>query len=127
MQEQGATTQKLTVTELDAARREATAQVTGEKMGMGGGINLENLVGDIGRRVDANRVTLMTNWDATAAQLQSQKEGTNYLEQSRVNSVPQGVQPNPLGLVASLGGSAFKTFGDFEKMNRPAGDTGGLY
>src|SRR5262245_3247480 len=55
MQEAALTSQRLTASQLDQARRQAEAQVTGADAGIGGSISLDSLVADIGARSEANR------------------------------------------------------------------------
>ena len=119
MQEADATTQRLQAVNIDDARRQAEAVVSGVANGTGG-ISLDNLVADISRRSEDNRVTLMENYNATAAQLQRSKVAANDQYIARVNNQPTALEPSPLGAIGGVASAGFRLFGDFNKQDNLA-------
>lgn len=116
LQEDGATKQAMRLSQLDQARRQASAVVTGINSGRSG-ISLDAIVSDIGRAADENRATMLTNWESTAAQLQSQKDASEATYFQRVNSVSQATEPSPLSPLLGVAGAGLRLYGDYEKQS----------
>lgn len=115
MQESGATNQALRVSLIDEERRRANAIVSGVHSGMAG-VSVDNLVADIGRRAEENRVTLLTNWESTAAQLQRSKEASEATYEQRVNSMQAGGDgPSVFGTLAKIAGAGLTFGADLDK------------
>lgn len=123
LQENGATQQKVQASYLDQARREAEAQASGASSGISG-ISLDSIVSDVAGRSEANRATLLTNWNNTAQQLQTEKDAANDQYESRVDSVGQGVAPNPLVPVLGVAATGVKYETDSTNAANAAGNAG---
>lgn len=121
MQEQDVTQQKIRVSQIDEARRAATTVVSGAATGVSG-ITMDNLLDDVSRRAEYNRTTAEENYNMTAQQLQMEKTGAVDQFQSRVNSVPTAQDPNPLSLIAGLGGDAASGYGNYLKWSGANGN-----
>lgn len=108
MQDGAVTSQKVNASYIDEARRTAEAEASGASAGIGGSISLNSIIGDISRVSEENRVTLLTNWDNTAAQVQREKDAAGNQAQSRINSVSPGTQPNPIAPAVQLAGAGLR-------------------
>lgn len=118
LQEAGATSQQLHNSEVDQARRQASATVSGVNAGSTG-ITLDALINDIGRASEDNRVTMVTNWENTAAQLQASKDASGDTEIARVNSVAQATPPSPLTPLLGIAGAGLKLFASETRADTP--------
>lgn len=123
MQDGAVTQQKVQASYLDEARRQAEATVSGQASGIGGSTSLGEIVQGIGQQSEENRTTLMTNWNNTAAQYQSQKDAANDTYLSRVNSVNPGTAPNPLAPAVAIAGAGIKFDSDQIAAGRAAANT----
>jgi hypothetical protein len=124
LQEQALTSQKLQGSQLDQARRQAEAEASGASSGIGNSISLDDMVNSIGQRSEENRAAIMTNWNDTAEQFQTEKDAANDTYLSRVNSVNPGTPPNPLTPFLGVA-SAGLTFGTTQtQANTGANDPG---
>lgn len=112
MQEQTATEQKIRLDQITGARAAATTIVSGAASGVSG-ITMDSLLDDVDRRVALNESNAQMNYAMTAQQLQMQKTGAVDQFQSRVNSVQTAQDPNPLSLIAGLGGDAASAYGHY--------------
>lgn len=95
---------------LEQAR--AQANVANSAAGAGvGGVSVNNLTAEVGRRASRNRVNLDRNLAMTAQQLQIDKEGSRAHRQSQINAVPV---PNPISLVAGIAGAGLDAFSSLQ-------------
>lgn len=95
---------------LEGARKGAEASAAAAGSGVTG-LSVDNLVADVGRRVDANRTTLEDNWNGTALQLQDQSRAATTKITSRIGQVAMPVEPDPTGAVLGVVGSGLKIGG----------------
>jgi hypothetical protein len=107
MQEAGAYAQKDRLQVLDAAQRQAAINVSAASANVQG-LSVDNIIGDVARKTEANRATLQTNWEMTASQLQAEKDGAVSKEQSRINSVANPIAPDPTGTMLEIAGAGVK-------------------
>jgi hypothetical protein len=106
-QEEEAKNQKVYLSNLEEAQRKAEAEVSAAE-GNIGGISLDNVMADIGRRAAYNRTVEERNFVMTAAQLNQELRATNTRIEGRINSVPRPVAPNPLGFFLPAVGAGLK-------------------
>lgn len=110
LQEGDALTQKQQLSQVDQATRQAEVSVQAAGAGVSGQ-SVDYLVADVARKDATNRATDTANWQMTARQLQTQQEATVTTAQSRINSVPIPVAPNPLSMIIGIAGAGIKAFG----------------
>lgn len=97
-------------TNLKAAQAKAHTQAAAAEAGVTG-ISVDNLVADIGKQASDEMSAREYNYLSTVTQIQRQKEASRNQAQSRINSVPHGIQPSPLALVAGIGTAFAKSYG----------------
>lgn len=107
IQEEKAKDQKLVVMNIEQAQKQAAAEVSAGEAGVGG-ISLDNVLADIGRRAAFNRQTEEQNYKMTAAQLTEEMKATTIRAENRINSVQRPSSPNPLGFILQAAGSGIR-------------------
>ena len=107
MQEEEAKNQKLQLSNIEEAQKKSQAELAAAEGGAGG-LSIQSVLVDLGRRAAFNRQTEERNWSMTAQQLTEEMKSTNTRIQQRINSVERPTGPSVFGLVADLAGSALK-------------------
>lgn len=104
MQEQEAKDQKLYLMNLEEVQKKSEAQLAASEAGVGG-LSVQSILVDIGRRGAYNRQIENRNWAMTAAQLEEEQRATVTTIKSRINSVERPTAPNPLAYVVKAAGA----------------------
>lgn len=115
MQTQAQTSQKVHVSYIDQAQKQATAEVQAGAAGVSG-LSLDNILDDIAQKSELNRTYAMTNYQYAVTQTQEDLHASDTKLTSRINQVPVPIQPidtsgitvlgSVAGAVGKLGGSA---------------------
>lgn len=106
MQENAAYAQKDRLAQIDNAKRQASISVSAAGANVEG-LTLDNVLADVSRQTEANRATLQTNYEMTAAQLQTEREATVTRAKSRIGQVNNPAFPSPVGAVLQVATAGF--------------------
>lgn len=120
LQEQDALGQKLTQQNLQEAEAKADVQTSAAASGVAG-ISVDNLLADVTRKASANRQTEEDNTNMILDQLSESAKGVNSQELSRINSMPNAVQPSPISLIAGIGSAATNSYTNYQRAIKPLG------
>lgn len=112
MQEQDATAQKASITNIEEAQKVADVQVSASGANLSG-ISVDNLIADVRRQGARNRDTQQQNLKNSLVQLQAEKRGSRVTNQGRINSVPR---PSALSLVAGIAGAGLNGYNTYNKQ-----------
>ena len=107
MQEEEAKNQKVYLANIEEAQKKSEAELSASEAGVGG-LSIQGILVDMGRRSAFNRQTEERNWSMTAAQLTEEMKSTNTHIQQRINSVARPTAPSPFGMIASVAGGLLK-------------------
>lgn len=77
------------------------------------GVSVDNIVADVRRQAARNRETIKANTRMTVMQLEQERKGSRSRNQGRINAAPR---PNPLSLVAGIGGAALSGYNAYSKQ-----------
>jgi hypothetical protein len=105
LQEQEKTSQKIHVSFLEQAQKQATAEVQGAAAGVSG-ISLDNILSDIEGKSLLNRTYAEKNYQYVVADTQEQLKATVTRMQGRINSVATPVSPANTSGITILGAVA---------------------
>lgn len=116
-QEAKAAAQKDMDLEIENAKKIATIETSAGEAGVAG-LSVQRIMDDYDRQTAVAQGTVKRNFDMTADQLDSEREGTKYTFNNRVNSVSKGYAPSAmqagLGIATSVGGTLYQD-PDFKK------------
>lgn len=107
MQEEEAKNQKVQLANIEEAQKKSEAELSASEAGVGG-LSIQSVLVDMGRRASFNRQTEERNWNMTAMQLAEEMKSTNTKIQQRINSVERPTAPSPFGMIANVAGAALR-------------------
>lgn len=115
LQEQGKTTQKLQLSYMEDAQKQALAKVSAAGAGVSG-ISVDNILGDISGKTALNRTYIQENYRYVAADLQTQANNAVTRQSMRIAAVPAPQEPSPLVPLIGIGTAGTNFMTGWEKM-----------
>jgi hypothetical protein len=94
---------------IEEAQAKSRARLSAAEAGVTG-ISVDSLVADIGAQADLEEEARRYNYNATIEQLHQEQLSAKARAEGRILSVPRGVKPSPMTLVAGIGGAAVDAF-----------------